>query len=335
MIPAIFGCEGLKLSQAERSFFKEVQPAGYILFARNIEDPAQVRALTDEFKAISGEDTFILIDQEGGRVQRMREPHWRKYPPMGFFGEMAKTDRARAFETLKLNIQLIAHDLLDVGVNVDCLPLLDVPIDGADQIIGDRAFSCDIQMIADMGQVVIDTFMECGVFPVIKHIPGHGRALVDSHLSLPKVGETHGVLSASDFAPFKAVSKAPFAMTAHIVYSDIDPDAPATQSKRVINNTIRGEIGFDGLLMTDDLSMKALSGTMATRAKASLDAGCDLLLHCNGDMMEMTEIAEADIKASSALTSRLDKIRESVKSPKGLDIEAIELRYKQIIETTA
>jgi beta-N-acetylhexosaminidase len=332
MIPAIFGCEGLTLSEAERSFFKEAQPAGYILFARNIQDPAQVRALTDEIRAISGENTFILIDQEGGRVQRMSEPHWRKYPPMGFFGELAKTDRAKGFEALKLNVQLIAHDLLDVGVNVDCLPLLDVPIDGADQIIGDRAFSSDIQMIADMGQMVIDTLMECGVFPVIKHIPGHGRALVDSHLSLPEVGKTRDILSKSDFAPFKALQKAPFAMTAHIVYTDIDPDAPATQSKHVINEIIRGEIGFDGLLMTDDLSMKALSGAMAGRATASLDAGCDLLLHCNGDMTEMIEIAGAASKAGSTeIANRLSKLAEKLEETSVVNVDNVYERYQNLV----
>ncbi|WP_262696363.1 beta-N-acetylhexosaminidase [Kordiimonas aquimaris] len=294
MKPVIFGCSGPVLTDTERVFFEEQQPVGFILFARNIQTPQQVKTLTADLRlCVNRSDVLILIDQEGGRVQRMTSPHWRKYPPMMTFGLAAAHDEALARQALNLNCRLIADDLRRVGINTNCLPLLDVPITDADPIIGDRAFGQSPQIIAEYGQLVIDTFMQSGVLPVMKHIPGHGRATVDSHLALPRVSEPLDVLEKTDFAPFKAVRNCPLGMTAHVVYQSIDDVNTATLSEDVIKNVIREYIGFDGLLMTDDLSMKALEGSLDDLASRSLAAGCDIVLHCNGDMAEMTAISHA------------------------------------------
>ena len=287
----IFGVAGTKLSQNEKDFFKSINPLGFILFARNIDNPEQVKNLVGEMRACTGrEKTLILIDQEGGRVQRMSQPHWKKYPAQKPLGDLYESEPTTAKQNAFDIAGEIAKDLTAVGINVDCLPLLDVPIDGADNIIGDRAFSTNPDVVAELGKSQADGLLANKVLPVIKHIPGHGRAMCDSHLDLPTVTEDLETLSKTDFKPFIANNNYPLAMTAHIVFTCIDDTAPITQSKVGID-FIRETIGFDGLIMTDDLSMKALGGSYAQRTKKSLNAGCDIILHCNGEMEQMTEIA--------------------------------------------
>jgi beta-N-acetylhexosaminidase len=289
---AIYGCAGLALSAAERDFFRQVRPWGFILFARNIESPAQVKALVGELRAtVDDASAPILIDQEGGRVARLKPPHWRERPAAARFGALHETNPEAAREATYLNARLIAHDLASLGINVDCLPVLDVPAPGAHDIIGDRAFAADPATIITLGRAQIEGLLDGGVLPIMKHIPGHGRAGSDSHLALPRVAAALEQLSASDFVTFRSLDQCPIAMTAHVVYESIDPQRPATTSPKVIRDVIRGEIGFDGLLMSDDLSMKALDGPLSVRAKAALFAGCDLVLHCNGDMDEMRDVA--------------------------------------------
>jgi beta-N-acetylhexosaminidase len=289
---AIYGCAGLTLSDAERRFFREARPWGFILFARNVENPEQVRKLVSELRdTVADSAAPILIDQEGGRVARLTPPIWRARPPAARFGRLYAEDPERAREATYLNARLIAGDLVSLGINVDCLPVLDVPAPGGHDIIGDRAFGGDPALVIDLGRAQIEGLIEGGVLPVMKHIPGHGRAAADSHLSLPRVSAGAGELSASDFVTFRSLDTCPIAMTAHVVYDSIDPQRPATTSPKIIRDVIRGEIGFDGLLMSDDLSMKALEGPLSLRARAALFAGCDLVLHCNGDMDEMQDVA--------------------------------------------
>lgn len=328
MKPVIFGCAGPALSDVEREFFAGVQPAGFILFARNIQSPQQIKTLTTDLRlCVDRSDVLIAIDQEGGRVQRMGSPHWRKYPPMATFGRAAKVNHALAVEALGLNCLLLADDLRRVGINVDCLPLLDVPKEGADNVIGDRALGLTADMVTKLGRVVIDSLQVAGVLPVAKHIPGHGRAQVDSHKLLPRVGAPLDELIAADFAPFKALSDCPFGMTAHIVYDAIDRDRPATLSPAVINTVIRGMIGFEGLLMTDDLSMQALSGSLADRAKGALAAGCDLILHCNGDMDEMQQVANILPSAEDGLILTVARLVSSIGQKNPIDRASVETDY--------
>tara|TARA_R110000868_G_scaffold57591_8_gene177884 strand:- start:3961 stop:4977 length:1017 start_codon:yes stop_codon:yes gene_type:complete len=290
---AIYGLSGPKLTTVEKAFFRDADPWGFILFARNIEGPKQLTRLTGSLRDILGRDVPILIDQEGGRVARLKPPTWRKALPAETFADLFEREPEAALEAVRLNHRLLAHELRGVGVDVDCAPVADLRIPGADDIIGDRSFGERPADVVLMAQAAIEGLMAGGVAPVIKHIPGHGRADADSHLALPRVEEEHGLLSETDFAAFKGLNSAVMAMTAHIVYADIDPENPATTSRDVVGNIIRGEIGFDGFLMTDDLSMKALSGTFRQRGEASISAGCDVLLHCNGNRAEMRQVAEA------------------------------------------
>lgn len=294
--PVLFGLSGLALTPDERSFFHALNPLGFILFARNCREPAQLRALTDSLRDLTGRaDTPILIDQEGGRVTRLGPPHWRKPPAAAGFARLAELDVQAGVHAAKLNARLIADDLHRAGINVDCLPVLDLPQPGAHPIIGDRALGQEPAGIARLGRATCVGLIEGGVLPVVKHIPGHGRATADSHEALPRVDTPLAELKRSDFAPFRAVGDMPLAMTAHVVYSAIDPDNAATVSPLVISSIIRDHIGFEGLLMSDDISanMKALPGSYGDRALASLAAGCDVVLHCNGDMAEMREVADA------------------------------------------
>lgn len=291
---AIFGCEGLSLSDAEKRFFEDANPFGFILFARNIETPDQVRALVRDLRATVGDDAApVLIDQEGGRVQRLRPPHWPDRQPASVFAAAYLDNPHQASEDLAANARAIARDLADLGITVDCWPVLDLPQPGADPIIGDRALGTDTAAIAALGGVIIDALHAGGVTPVIKHIPGHGRATVDSHKALPVVETDLATLRDTDFAPFQALNTAPWAMTAHVVYTAVDADNCATFSAKVVDRVIRGDIGFDGLLISDDLSMHALSGTFADRTRRALAAGCDVVLHCNGVMAEMAPVSEA------------------------------------------
>ncbi len=314
---SIYGCSGLRLTADEAAFFRDVQPWGFILFKRNVEDPEQVRALVADLRATVGRaDAPVLIDQEGGRVQRLGPPHWPRYPNGGAYGQVgggAAQRRAIAW----LGARLMAHDLAALGINVDCVPVLDVPQPGAHDVIGDRAYGRTVEIVSSLGRAAAEGLIAGGVLPIIKHIPGHGRAGADSHLSLPEVDADYATLDAVDFAPFRALSDMPMAMTAHVVYRAIDAAAPATTSAKAIAEVIRGTIGFDGLLMSDDLSMQALSGSLTERAERSMAAGCDLLLHCNGKMDEMQAVCAGarslegrGAERAAAALARLPKVVE-------------------------
>ena len=302
----ILGCAGTTLSKDEVAFFGDARPWGFILFKRNIESPTQVRALTEALREAVGWHAPILIDQEGGRVQRLGPPHWAKYPPGRAYGTLSTNDPLVRREVTRLGARLIAHDLLDLGINVDCVPVLDVPQKGAHDIIGDRAYGETVQEIATLGRAAAEGLIAGGVLPVIKHIPGHGRAMADSHKDLPVVDAPVSELSGVDFAPFRVLSDMPMAMSAHIIFTAIDARRPGTQSKTVIKDIIRDDIGFGGLLMTDDLSMKALKGDFSQRARRALSAGCDVILHCNGDMAEMQAVVAGTRTLSGKAKSRAD-----------------------------
>ncbi|MBC8267332.1 MAG: beta-N-acetylhexosaminidase [Rhodospirillaceae bacterium] len=286
-LAAILGCSGLVLSDLERAFFTDVQPLGFILFARNCDNPDQVRELVNSLRrCVDRADAPVLIDQEGGRVQRLKPPHWRDAPAAYSFVTLYQKDPGLAIDAVRLNARLIAHELAELGINVDCAPLLDVVQAGADPIIGDRAFGNDPATISALGRAACEGFLMGGVLPVIKHIPGHGRANVDSHKQLPQVDADLETLSETDFAPFRALKAMPWAMSAHVLYSALDVNRPATLSPDIIT-MIRNDLGFEGVLVSDDLSMQALSGTLGERTGLAMAAGCDVALHCNGDMDEM------------------------------------------------
>jgi len=317
---AIYGCAGAILDPPEKAFFRDCDPAGFILFARNIDNPNQVRELVSDLcESVGRKDVLVLIDQEGGRVARLKPPHWRAAPPQGLFGQL---DRDAAVHAAKLNARLLADELMVLGINVDCLPLLDLRFPGAHDIIGDRAFGETVEIVSRLGQAVCEGLLAGGVLPVIKHIPGHGRARADSHLELPRVDTGRGELEETDFAPFREFADMPLAMTAHIVYGDIDPERPATTSPIVIGEIVRGFIGYDGLVMTDDLSMRALRGDLADRAADSLAAGCDLVLHCNGDLGEMKQIAEAARPLDAEGLRRYHGALDMLGAPEPFDREA-------------
>jgi len=285
----ILGCSGTALTPEEATFFRDLRPWGFILFKRNIGTPDDVRALTAALRETVGRaDAPILIDQEGGRVQRMGPPHWPAYPAGRRLGGLDDSAAAIA----RLGARLMAHDLASVGINVDCAPVLDVPVAGAHDVIGDRAYATTPARVAEIGRAVAEGLMAGGVLPVMKHIPGHGRAGCDSHKGLPVVEADLASLTAQDFAPFRALADLPLAMSAHVVFTALDPERPATQSSVVIERVIRSAIGFDGLLMTDDLSMHALQGSFRDRTAACFAAGVDVGLHCNGDLDEMRGVAE-------------------------------------------
>jgi beta-N-acetylhexosaminidase len=333
---AIYGCAGLNLGTDERDFFRTVQPWGFIVFARNIADPAQLRALVQSLRETVGDETApVLIDQEGGRVARLKPPHWQQRPPAARFGALYATDRDAAREAVYLNARLIAYDLCDVGITVDCLPVLDVPIEGADQIIGDRAFAHDPATIIDLGRAAIEGLIEGGVLPVMKHVPGHGRAAADSHLALPRVTTEAEELSATDFVTFRSLNHCPMAMTAHVVYDAIDAQRPATTSPKVIRDVIRGEMSFDGLLMSDDLSMNALSGPLSVRAKAALFAGCDIVLHCNGKLEEMRDVADEAKPLEGAALKRAQTALGHLRAPAPFDPAAANARVNELLDRLA
>jgi beta-N-acetylhexosaminidase len=330
-LACILGCSGHVLTDQERRFFREVQPWGFILFKRNVDTPEQVRALTAALReTVDRSDAPILIDQEGGRVQRLGPPHWPAYPTGRAYGAVAANDPLTRREITRLGARLMAHDLVSLGINVDCAPVLDVPAADGHEVIGDRAYHTEPAVIAELGRAAAEGLIAGGVLPVIKHIPGHGRAKADSHHNLPVVETAYDELDAIDFAPFRVLSDMPMAMTAHVVYSAVDPKRPATTSKKAIRKVIRQAIGFDGLLMSDDLSMKALGGSFTDRARDALDAGCDVVLHCNGDMVEMKAVVDgcrplagrAKRRADSAM-ARLARVVEP------FDVEAGRARFAQ------
>ena len=326
---AILGCSGPILTPEERTFFRRVKPWGFILFKRNVESPEQVRALVDALRDTVGRpDAPVLIDQEGGRVQRLGPPHWGRYPPGRAFGDLSGNDPLVRREITRLGARLMAHDLAALGINVDCVPVLDVPDPSGHEIIGDRAYGRTAEEVALLGRAAAEGLIAGGVLPVIKHIPGHGRAMSDSHLELPVVDASFEELDGRDFAPFRVLSDMPMAMTAHVIYSAIDRKRPATTSKKVMRRVVRGAIGFDGLVMSDDLSMKALSGDFAERAADSRAAGCDVVLHCNGDMAEMKAVLKGagELKGRAAARAR-SALARLAKAPEPFDAAEARARF--------
>ncbi len=315
----VCGCAGPALAPQERAFIRAARPWGLILFKRNVVDRGQLRALTEAFRECVGRaDAPVLIDQEGGRVQRMGPPHWPAYPAAARFEASSEPERAA-----RLVARLIAHDLREVGITVDCAPVLDVADAGMHAVIGSRAFSSAPERVAALGRAVSEGLLAGAVLPVVKHIPGHGRAKADSHLELPVVAASRAELSARDFAPFAALRDAPMAMSAHVVYSAIDPTAPATASPIVVSKIMRGAIGFDGLILSDDLSMKALSGPFAARARAVFAAGLDIALHCNGDLGEAGAVADAAPELAGASLRRAEAALARIAGgPRPFDVEA-------------
>jgi beta-N-acetylhexosaminidase len=329
---AIFGCAGTELSVEERYFFENADPLGFILFDRNIDNADQVRALVAELRAAVGrDDAPVLIDQEGGRVQRLGPPNWLARPAQGLFAHIAREDRALAREAASLNAHLIAAELSGLGIDVDCLPVLDVPVSGAHDIIGDRAFGSDPLLIAELGEAVVAGLMAGGVMPVIKHLPGHGRARQDSHLHLPRVDTAAEVLRDTDFLPFRHLYHAPWGMTAHIVYEAFDASNPATLSETVIQEVIRGEIGFRGFLVSDDLNMKALSGSAANNVTQALDAGCDAVLHCNGELDEMIAVAEVLPELTGMSMQRLHSAQAMMPVVEDIDVARLQAQFDAMI----
>lgn len=314
MTPAIFGLSGLRLTADERAFFRDSDPAGYILFGRNIEDRDQLRALTDELRAIHGrEHLFVCIDQEGGRVARMKPPQWLAFPPGEVFDRLYDISPASAIEAARSNAEALGMDLAEVGISVDCHPVLDVRQPGANDVIGDRALGSEPLRVAALGKAVLQGLARAGVTGCVKHMPGHGRALADSHKALPVVDASEEALE-TDLSPFRALADGPIGMTAHICYRVWDDENPGTLSPFVIGEIIRRRIGFDGLLLTDDLDMEALSGTVPERAARAIAAGCDIALNCWAKMDDMVGIAKALPPISEASSARL---RRALKGTQG------------------
>ncbi len=319
---AIFGCLGPILSPQERAFFRDVDPFGFIVFARNVETPDQLRRLTAEMRDAVGRDALVLVDQEGGRVQRLRGPHWREWsPPLEAI--TAAPSLAAACRIMALRASLIATELRAVGIDANCAPVADIATDATHPFLRNRCYGTDAATVTAVSRAVADAYLAGGVLPVVKHMPGHGRAAGDTHLNLPTVTTDQHSLMATDFAPFRALADLPMAMTAHIVFSAYDRDHPATQSPRMID-TIRHDIGFAGLLMTDDLNMQALSGSLAERTSRSLQAGCDIALHCKGDMAEMQAVAAAAGQMPNATIARAAAAMARRIAPPPVDLEQIE-----------
>ncbi len=319
------GFAGLRLEKDERAFLRDARPAGVILFARNVETPDQVRRLVCDARAAIGDEILVLIDQEGGRVRRLRPPHWREIPEAARYRRFAASNAAPARRAAHLVAQLTAAELRDLGITCNCAPVLDLPISGSHEIIGSRAYGRVVADVVDLGRVVMEGYVAGGVVPVIKHIPGHGRAMADSHLALPTVAASRTELEATDFAPFKTLRHAPAAMSAHVVFSDIDPDHPASTSAIVHREIIRGHIGFDGFLMSDDLSMKALEATsMRARAEAVLAAGTDLALHCSGNAEEMAAVAAGSRSLEGRARERFDAVLAITQTVSPFDVAEAE-----------
>jgi len=328
----ITGCAALSLNAQEVSFIERTNPWGLILFKRNVEKPSQIAALTSHFRQITGRPNApVLIDQEGGRVQRMGPPLWRKYPAASRYSILYDRDPLKALKLARLVTRLMAKDLYDVGINVDCLPVLDVPQPGSHEIIGDRAYGVTPERVSVLARAAVTGLMEGGVLGIIKHIPGHGRAMADSHKELPRVDTAFQELLHGDFLPFAALADIPLAMTAHVVYSTIDPDRPATMSKPVISGLIRGQIGYDGLIMTDDLSMHALSGRFAERAHDAIAAGCDVTLHCNGNISEGEAVAEGSGRLSGQSLARAERALGCCQAPLAFNLQAAENGLQELL----
>src|SRR6202023_1191458 len=329
----ITGVSGPELNAAEREFIRAERPWGFILFKRNVETPTQVITLVRELrKAAGGPETPVLIDQEGGRVQRLGPPHWPVYPAGAAFGVLYDIDPYLGLSAARLSARLIAADLIDLGVTVDCLPLADVPVPGADAVIGNRAYGTKPDKVAAIGRAVTEGLEQGGVLPVLKHIPGHGRATADTHFRLPEVDTPKTELERTDLAAFHPRADLPMAMTAHVVFSALDPAHPATTSATIIQQVIRGVIGFQGLLMRDDVSMNALSGSIAERTRAIFAAGCDMVLHCNGKLDEMREVIRETPELSGNALQRAHRALASRRAPQAFDRLAARAELDALIE---
>jgi beta-N-acetylhexosaminidase len=328
----ITGIAGLALSADEQAFIRAARPWGFILFKRNVETPAQVSALVRELRdAAEFPDAPVLIDQEGGRVQRLGPPHWPVYPPGDVFSRLYDADSALGLQAARLSARLIADDLHQLGITVDCLPLADVPVAGADAVIGNRAYGTMPDKVAAIARAVTDGLEQGGVLPVLKHIPGHGRATADTHFLLPTVDTPEAELDATDFAAFRPLADLPMAMTAHVVFSAIDAAHPATTSATMIERVIRTSIGFQGLLMSDDVSMNALAGSIADRTRAIVAAGCDMVLHCNGKLDEMQAVAAETPELSGVALARADRALAARKAPIAFDRAAARAELDALI----
>jgi len=332
----ITGVSGLELSAPEREFIRGTRPWGFILFKRNVEAPAQVSALVEELRSCLGDaDAPVLIDQEGGRVARLGPPHWPVYPPGAAFGALYDLDKTLGQQAARLGARLIAADLIDLGITVDCLPLADVPVGGADAVIGNRAYGTEPAKVAAIARAVTEGLEQGGVLPVLKHIPGHGRAMADSHFGLPTVDTPEEELQRTDFAAFQPLADLPMAMTAHVVFSALDPAQPATTSATIIRQVIRGTIGFQGLLMSDDVSMNALAGSIAERTRAIVNAGCDMVLHCNGKLEEMRDVAGETPELAGEALERARRALASRRAPGPFDRQAARAELEALMNRVA
>lgn len=322
---AIFGCAGQVLTAQEADFFRDYDPFGFIIFARNVETPDQLRRLTGDLRRSVGRDAPVLIDQEGGRVQRLRAPLWRDWDPPLDTVLRAGPQAARA---MALRSMIIAAELRAVGIDANCAPVADIATAATHPFLRNRCYGDDVDTVTDIARAVADAHLAMGVLPVIKHLPGHGRAMADTHHDLPTVTSSLAELTATDFTPFRALNDLPMAMTAHIIFSAIDPDYPATQSRDMIR-VIRDQIGFAGLLMTDDLNMNALAGNLSDRTSRSIAAGCDIALHCKGDLDEMIAVAAAAGDMTIAAQMRAQAALAQRKAPLAVDIAALEAEFSQ------
>ncbi|NEW87247.1 beta-N-acetylhexosaminidase [Rhodopseudomonas sp. WA056] len=328
----ITGIAGLNLSDDERGFLRDSRPWGFILFKRNVDNPAQVKALVDDLRGTIGSpDAPVLIDQEGGRVQRLAPPHWPAYPPGAVFSTLYDIDPEAGLTAARLSARLIADDLAALGITVDCLPLADVPVAGADAVIGDRAYGTTPNKVATIARAVSDGLAQGGVLPVLKHIPGHGRATADSHHRLPTVDTSREELDRTDFAAFRPLADLPMAMTAHVVFSALDPAQPATTSATIIDRVIRESIGFQGLLMSDDVSMNALAGSIAERTRAIVAAGCDVVLHCNGKLDEMRQVVAETPELAGRALARAEAALAARRPPQPFDRAAARAELDTLI----
>jgi beta-N-acetylhexosaminidase len=331
----IIGLAGLELAPEEISFLRSARPCGVILFGRNVGTPDQVRRLTASAAEAVGDEILVLIDQEGGRVRRLRPPHWRALPPACAYDKACGGDLARAAAAARAVARLTAADLRAVGINTNCAPLLDVPAPGSHDVIGERAFAATPDRVAALGAAVAEGLMQGGVLPVMKHLPGHGRATADSHYALPVVDATRAELEATDFAPFRALRHLPAAMTAHVVFTAYDKNAPASASRRVTQEVIRGSIGFDGLLMNDDIGMKALSGTAADNARAVLAAGSDVVLACNGGLAESEAVAGVAPDLAGEALARFERARAVLKRQQPFAVAEAEAQLAEVLRSLA
>lgn len=316
----VLGCAGVALDDGERRFMADADPAGFILFTRNCGNPAQTRALIASLRESVGRpDAPVLIDQEGGRVVRLDPPHWRVPPAPALFGALAEIDESAGARAAWLNARLVAAELHALGITVNCVPVLDLRVAGASKVVGDRALGADPGLVACLGRAITDGLRAGGIVPAVKHLPGHGRATADSHAVLPQVDAPLDALRARDFVPFRSLNDMPVGLTAHVCYPALDPERPATLSAKVIGDAVRGDIGFDGLLVSDDLSMGALTGSVGARAAAALAAGCDLALHCNGKRHEMEDVTASVPTLAGRALERFERMLAARQAPDAFD----------------